>query len=439
MIKKYFYVLSVLALAAAGAQAANNLNFDMAGGNSALAALSPAKAALSVPRSVPANYRRGRSGTWTIMVYINGKNNLEKYGFKDVNEMEMVGSSDRVKVVVELGKKPHDYYNDGSMDKKTGRYSDTQEWSGARRYLVQKDNNPSEITSPVLQEISDVDMGDWKHLVDFVSWAKANYKSDNYMLIVWNHGSGWVRSRGLRTLSRGISFDDETHNHITTPQLGQALRQMGGVNIYASDACLMQMAEVDYEIKDSADFIVGSEESEPGDGWTYDLFLNKLANEPALTPRNVAMHAVDAYAEHYVSINQKATQSAVDTGYLRSGEMTARLNAWTDAVVAANNPQAIKSARAEAQSYAYADNKSLAHFVNLVGKKMNNPQVTAAGNALISFIQDKLVIDNKTNQFPNSRGLAIYIPNASFDETYNALVFAHETKWAAFAKWVAGL
>jgi len=44
------------------------------------------------------------SKEWTIMVFINGKNNLEQYGLKDVNEMEMVGSGDKVNVVVELAR-----------------------------------------------------------------------------------------------------------------------------------------------------------------------------------------------------------------------------------------------------------------------------------------------------------------------------------------------
>jgi len=41
---------------------------------------------------------------WTVMVYLNAKNNLERFGIKDVNEMEMVGSSDKVNIVVEFGR-----------------------------------------------------------------------------------------------------------------------------------------------------------------------------------------------------------------------------------------------------------------------------------------------------------------------------------------------
>lgn len=35
---------------------------------------------------------------WTVMVFLNGKNNLEKSALRDVNEMEMAGSTDKVNI-----------------------------------------------------------------------------------------------------------------------------------------------------------------------------------------------------------------------------------------------------------------------------------------------------------------------------------------------------
>ena len=39
--------------------------------------------------------------SWTVLVYINGYNNLDSFGKKDINEMEKVGSSEDLKVVVQ--------------------------------------------------------------------------------------------------------------------------------------------------------------------------------------------------------------------------------------------------------------------------------------------------------------------------------------------------
>ncbi|MGB2825071.1 MAG: clostripain-related cysteine peptidase, partial [Thermoplasmata archaeon] len=37
---------------------------------------------------------------WTVMVYLDGDNNLEPYGLSDLAEMEAVGSVDGVNVIV---------------------------------------------------------------------------------------------------------------------------------------------------------------------------------------------------------------------------------------------------------------------------------------------------------------------------------------------------
>ena len=241
---------------------------------------------------------------WTVMVYVNAKNNLEKFGLGDVNEMEKVGSTDKVKIAVELGRI-------------SGYDSSDGDWKGQRRYIIKKDNDTGKITSPVLQDIPKADMGDWKHLVDFVAWAKKNAPAQHYMLVVWNHGSGWDKAhRASGIVINGISYDDETGNHMSTPDLGQALAAMGKTDIYASDACLMAMAEVAYQIKDYTDYIVGSEETEPGDGYTYDTLLGPLAAKPTMASLELAKLAAQAYTAHYSQSGEGATQSAVQSATL---------------------------------------------------------------------------------------------------------------------------
>ena len=61
----------------------------------------------------------------------------------------------------------------------------------------------------------------------------------------------------------------------------------------------------------------------------------------------------------------------------------------------------------------------------------------AKGNALISFIQNTLVIDNKTFRYDNSRGIAVYLPNWKFSPDYATLQFSKISKWGQFAKWTS--
>ncbi|MCK5357206.1 MAG: hypothetical protein KAJ48_02325, partial [Elusimicrobiales bacterium] len=167
---------------------------------------------------------------WTIMVFMNAKNNMEKYGLKDVNEMEMVGSSDKVNIIVELGRVKKYSISNGN-------------WKEARRYYIEKDANPNEITSPVVKEFINVNMGNWRRLASFGKWVKKNYPAKHYMLIVWGHGSGWEKTDKSMP-DKGLSYDYETGKHFTTPELGRAIEKIGKLDIYGSDACLMQMASV---------------------------------------------------------------------------------------------------------------------------------------------------------------------------------------------------
>jgi hypothetical protein len=281
--------LSVTAMAMFASVAAAQVNFDKGGFNLQNELSGQEAPLVSAPAAEKGifDWLLGPKSPaeWTIMVYVNGKNNLEKFAIGDLNEMEMVGSNSKVNIVVELGRM--DGYDDSNGD-----------WKTTRRYYVTKDNNTATIGSKMLKDLGSIDMGDYKNVIDFGKWAKAAYPAKKYMLIIWNHGSGWEKGMEQR-ITKGISYDEETGNHINTPQMGQIFKGIGGVDVYGSDACLMQMAEVDYELKDSVQYIVGSEETEPGDGYTYNTFLGPLIAKPAMTPEELGLAAVKSYGDHY--------------------------------------------------------------------------------------------------------------------------------------------
>ena len=58
----------------------------------------------------------------------------------------------------------------------------------------------------------------------------------------------------------------------------------------------MNMVEVAYQLRGSADFIVGSEEVEPGDGWPYDRVLADLAAKPTMSAAQLGATIVKRYA-----------------------------------------------------------------------------------------------------------------------------------------------
>ncbi len=402
---------------------------------------------------------------WTIMVFMNGKNNLSSYVIKDMNEMEVFGPTSNINIITEAGRtkysdQPESYpggdyddfdpdYNgivpqtDGPsmppfMGKTHTLTAKTTDWSGVRRYEIVKDTDTREIGSKVIETLTGADMGDYNHLADFVLWAKVRYPAKRYMLIVWNHGDGWkTKSLEPKLAMKGISYDDETGNGITTGQLGLALKKMGGVDLYASDACLMQMSEVIYELKDSVPVIVGSEETEPGDGWAYDFFLERVhKNQYNLTPQVMATAAVDGYNQYYSGKGQGTTQSAVTTTNLEA--FRALVDQWTVLAMSKGEKDLIKQALNEAMEYEGVDSRDFTHFLTLTASKTKVPELKAKSVEVINFIAGKIVFKNATsgNAYKTSSGLGIYLPAYGYDANYSKLAWSANGKWDEFIQWL---
>ncbi len=360
---------------------------------------------------------------WTVLVYVNGKNDLEASGLYNVNKMELTGSDSSLNIVAELGRM-------------SGQQNDVKfdgDWTGSRRFYVTKDTDEEKIKSKVQQTFKNVDMGDWRHLVDFAKWGMKYYPAKHYALIVWNHGSGWITTKGL-SANKGISYDFETKNHISTPELGAAMKEIGKVDILSYDACLMQMAEVLYEVKDYADYVVGSEETVPGQGFPYDAILPAFSRGGSTG--ELASGMVAGYNDFYASKGKKVTLSAIKVSEL-GGFMTA-FNDWTSALLASDQKAKIKGAAGRSAAYAYADNKDLYDFASRVAALYPDDILGAKSRALMDVIANRLVVSNiaytSTGSDKASHGLAIYLPGKGYNDKYDALAWTRDTRWGDFLK-----
>lgn len=367
----------------------------------------------AVPAPVPP--ARAAEKDWTVMVYLNGKNALEDNAMAAANKLESVGSSDRVNIVMELARIK-------------GYSTDDGNWTGSRRYLVQKDANFNSVTSPVLQNFPKSDMGDYNHLADFGRWAKANFPAKHYLLIVWS-GDGW------KPKGRSLSYDEETYSRMTTPQLAQALAQIGKVDIFATDAGMMQLDAIDYEIKDYADLILGSEETSPGEGYPYGDMLYPLVFDPSMSPEDFGALAVDIYGGYY------GTREPSNLSLVRAARMP-RLrqltDAWAAAAMASGETALIKKARDTAQCYVFTENKDLYDLVSIVAAGASSPDLKARSAELLAFIQNELVAANATvgDELSGSHGIAVYLPTFGYNAAYSQLAWARDGSWDEFAQWV---
>ncbi|OGR40900.1 MAG: hypothetical protein A2X35_02925 [Elusimicrobia bacterium GWA2_61_42] len=439
---------------------------DFAGLPSVKEIVSQAKAS-EVPVPLPAAPQDARTvKEWTIMVFMNGKNNLSSYVIEDMNEMEKYGPTENINIVTQAARIKYTppsyppnggYYDDWGngpvvphpgwpnpywggmppmMMKDAASRDASTDWAGVRRYLVTADGDNAALSSTMLSDLGSVDMGDYKQLVEFGKWAKQAYPAKKYMLIVWNHGDGWKNKAFGQPVLKGISYDDETGNGISTVNLGLAVREMGGVDIYASDACLMQMAEVAYELKDAARITVGSEENEPGDGWAYDYFLSRVhSNKTNLTPDVMAAAAVQGYKAFYGEKGTAATQSAVRTSGLTA--FRAQLDNWAELVMKEDKAM-VKEALNAATAFGGAGSRDLIHFMENVHGKTKSRGLKAQTVTVMNLLYNKVIIDNGAtgDKFKKAYGVAAYLPTYSYEDDYDQLAWAKEGKWDDFAKWI---
>jgi len=250
---------------------------------------------------------------WTMLVFLNGNNNLDSFGTTNLKQMETVGSTNDINVVVQWASESTDT---------------------TKRMLITKGSG-SAVTSPVVQSLPRVDMGDYQQLVEFVRWGVQNYPAKHYFIDIWNHGGGWHRSGkngGMVLKPFDISYDELSGHSISTPQLGMAMAEAAKiighkVDLYASDACLMAMGEIAYEVADSVEIFAGSEETEPGRGWPYDTFLKRWAKNASASALDVGKMLTEEYTQSYIDQHDgDVTYSVFDLSKI--DQLVSSVKAW---------------------------------------------------------------------------------------------------------------
>ena len=303
---------------------------------------------------------------WTILVYMDGDNNLEPAVIDDINEMESVSGLSNVNIVIQV-------------DRINGYDSSNGDWTGARRYKIVHDTNPNTISSTLLSNLGEVNMGDPSVLKSFMEWGLTNYPANHYALVLWDHGGG----------VEGVAWDDTNNNdHLTVDELSSTFEQVANdfgnqvsFDIIGFDACLMSTVEVVSQIKDYAKYIVASEEVEPGDGWPYDRILNMLSKSPSMDGQQLATIIVNEYGNDYESRGAyDTTLSAIKTDKVQnlmniidsfSSQLKTQLTSEINANTNFPKTRSIENAINNAQKYQLDNQIDFGGFVKLL-KDSNN-------------------------------------------------------------------
>ncbi|HID57579.1 TPA: DUF4384 domain-containing protein [Candidatus Poribacteria bacterium] len=354
---------------------------------------------------------------WTFMVYLNADDSfLSQVASDDFNEIEEgVCKVETYMDVIVLW--------DG-----LGTHHPT-----GKRYHVQCDQTSSlahYTEGETVWSVGEVDMGSPKTLKEFVNWATSEFPAKHYALVIWDHGSGWKKAPAF---VRGVSFDQTNNSGLTMKELRSALSEVPHLDIVGFDACLMQMIEVGYEIKDYADFLVGSEEIEGGDGWDYVRILSALKGMRTPDPGNFIKAMISGNA----GTPAIKTISALKlTGFRRLAERVSKL---AEKLISNYDEDAILSARKKVQKFYYDSYVDLRHFAELIRDNVHSSSVQAAARDVISAFDSALVSNwNKGGRWKDAKGLSIFLPDPDqvpswYSGYTNAnLQFVQDTKWKEF-------
>lgn len=380
----------------------------------AVSTLAPLPTATPIPQPTP-TYDPGLAD-WTLLIYLDADNNLERAGWLDLQEMEAAGSSPNVNVLVQI-------------DRALGGTAVDNDWTTTRRYRIVGDDDPNLLASDLLTDLGERNMGDPAELAEFVSWGIQTYPANRYALIIWDHGAGW----------NGIAFDDDSTpegDHITLQDLKVALNDAASqtnldkLDVVGFDACLMGQLDVFHALQPFAEFGVGSEELTPGLGWDYGTLLSHLYANSTMDGAQLSRQMVTDYINYYTEIEPDnfVTMSAIDLRQLPTLTNAVSTLAKRMTAVSSSVASAVGDARSGAESFArvypneferYAA-IDLHHFAAILAQRSPDPAVNEAAQAVMTAVEQVVFAHEEGNAFAHSAGIAIYFPrNGQFyDDTY---------------------
>lgn len=118
------------------------------------------------------------------------------------------------------------------------------------------------------------------------------YPADEYGLVLWSHGTGWLPEGYYGENQKSKSFGSEEGLEIDITELVEAFPYKLSFVIF--DACLMGGVEVAYQMKDSVDYVLSSPAEILSEGFPYSKIMSHIFKTPS-DLQSVAKEYFDHY------------------------------------------------------------------------------------------------------------------------------------------------
>jgi len=265
----------------------------------------------------------------TILIYMCGAN-LESEGGLATNNINQILYSEagkNVNVVIETG---------GCNEWQNSIVSN----KSIQRYCVDPEEG-----LVLLQDVGKKDMMTQDELGDFIKYATNKYPADRYGFIFWDHGGGTIG---------GYGHDEIFDTSMSIYDVSKGFEKGGQLfDFVGFDCCLMATVEIAYSLMPYANYLIASEETEPGSGWYYKNFLDTLEENPGLPPYYLGKRIIDDFnSSDYTDSSEATTLSMTDLTVMQ--DVVTELNSYlgdSEKYLVSNGYNDLARARSGARSY----------------------------------------------------------------------------------------
>jgi len=261
---------------------------------------------------------------------------------------------------------------------------------------------------------------------------------------------------------QGISWDiNSEQDYLDPDELAAFVQALDGtLDVLHLDACLMSMGELAYLFRDTADYMVASQNLAWGI-FAYAQYIEGLAER---SPQALAVHIADTYSAA-LPANHPYTISALDLGQMT--QLTRAVYTLTHALTTTGDYRDTLTIvlsqiqHFDSQEYYVINLKDeyidLYHFAQLTQEQVDHPDVEAAAQA----VMDRLVTGQSGSvvlqehhhsgsegwdwDLDNAHGLSLYYPSSSNSyfykqyRNYSLYTFPNDSGWQKLLEVYVGL
>ncbi len=341
--------------------------------------------------------RGGGDDSFTIMVYMCGTDLESNYGMAtaDLNEMLHSDLSDKINIIVETGGTKK--WKNSVISSRTNQIYQVKD---GEFVCLEKDLGSAAMTNP-------------NTLSAFIKYCSENFPADRSALILWDHGGGSLTGYGYDQNYAGTSM--------ALDKINKALKDGGcKFDFIGFDACLMANYETAIVAERYADYLIASEETEPGCGWYYTNWLSKLSKNTSMPTVQIGKNIIDDFisASAQQAPGSATTLSIVDLAEM-SGTVPEAFNSFAkdaSSMLDSDDYELISNARSDAREFAESSNINQIDLIDLCEHIGTDPS-----KSLSEALRSCVKYNKHSSGMSRSNGLSIYFPYGKLSSVNEAL------------------